>query len=57
MSYKVKSFLYLSCFIAAFAIYNYSIEKSSNNYSAEPEIAIADLDKVTPKTLLKEGLK
>ncbi len=46
MSYKVKSFIYLSCFIAAFTIYNFSVFESNNTYSDKSEIAIAKLDKV-----------
>ena len=57
MSYKTKSFLYLSCFIAAFSIYNHSVTKSNNNYRADVEIAIADLDKVVPTSLHKLELK
>ncbi len=48
MSYKIKSFLYLSCFIAVFTVYNFSTTKSDNNYSDPNEIAIAELEQVAP---------
>ena len=46
MSYKIKSFLFLSCFIAAFTIYSLSGAKSENKYSDSTEIAIAELEQV-----------
>ena len=49
MSYKIKSFVYLSCFIAAFTIYSFNGAKSENTYSDPTEIAIAELDQITPK--------
>lgn len=48
MSYKIKSFLFLSCFIAVFTIYSFSGAKSENNYSDSTEIAIAELEQVIP---------
>lgn len=53
MSYKIKSFLYLSCFVAVFTIYNFSMTSSENNYSDSTEIAIAELDKVAPANNLQ----
>jgi|GEM_PF-5709353 len=46
MSYKIKSFVYLSCFIAAFAFYSISMTDSQSNYSDSTEIAIAELDQI-----------
>jgi len=48
MSHKIKSFLFLSSFIAVFTIYNFSMTKSENNYSDATETAIANLDETTP---------
>lgn len=58
MTYKVKSFLYLSCFIVAFTVYNEVTKNSNNNYDTSNEIANADLQKVPPlSTLQIEKLK
>jgi len=48
MSHKIKSFLFLISFIAVFTIYNFSMTQTENNYSDSTEIAIAELDQVTP---------
>jgi len=48
MSYKIKSFIYLGCFIAAFTVYSFSGLKSTNNFSDSTEIAIAEVEQVAP---------
>lgn len=53
MSNKVKSSLYLSGFILAFIIYNFSMVQSENNYNDSSEIALAELDEVTPSHNLR----
>lgn len=53
MPYKIKSFLYLCCFIMAFAIYSFSVTKTNNDYSDDPEVAVADLDNL-PSTRVQE---
>lgn len=53
MSHKIKSFLFLSSFIAVFAIYNFSMTKAENQYSDSTEIAIAELDQITPANNLQ----
>ncbi|MEO9892752.1 hypothetical protein [Aurantibacter sp.] len=56
MSNKIKSSLYLSCFIAVFTIYNFSITENNSNETAE--IAIAELNQMpTPNYLTNEDLK
>lgn len=57
MSYKLKSFLFLSCFISTFAFYSYRVTKTNNTNSDETEIAVANLDKVAPTSLKKVELK
>jgi len=53
MSHKIKSFLFFSCFVAVFTIYNFSMTTSENTYSDSTEIAIAELDKVAPTNNLQ----
>lgn len=48
MSNKIKSSLFLSCFIAVFTIYNISITDSENNYSNATEFAHAELEQDAP---------
>ncbi|MRI02556.1 hypothetical protein GH721_18585 [Kriegella sp. EG-1] len=47
MSNKIKSSLFLSCFIAVFAIYNFTITEGDNNYNTI-EFAQAELDQDIP---------
>ncbi|MBM1105917.1 hypothetical protein JQC67_07200 [Aurantibacter crassamenti] len=43
MSNKIKSSLFLSCFIIALSVYNFSMPESENNYSNSIELANADI--------------
>ncbi|MEO9892750.1 hypothetical protein [Aurantibacter sp.] len=47
MSNKIKSSLFLSCFIAVFTIYNFSINETENQFSDSSEIAEAEHEQVT----------
>ncbi|MEO9892749.1 hypothetical protein [Aurantibacter sp.] len=48
MSNKIKSSLFLSCFIAAFTIYNFSITEGDNNLNKSSEFAHAELEQEAP---------
>ncbi|MEO9892747.1 hypothetical protein [Aurantibacter sp.] len=48
MSNKIKSSLFLSCFIAAFTIYNFSITEVDNNLNNATEFAHAELEQEVP---------
>ncbi|MRI02558.1 hypothetical protein GH721_18595 [Kriegella sp. EG-1] len=52
MSNKIKSSLFLSCFIAAFTIYNFSITETNTNVTAE--IAIAELNQIPTTNYLQD---
>ncbi|MBM1105916.1 hypothetical protein JQC67_07195 [Aurantibacter crassamenti] len=53
MSNKIKSSLYLSCFILTFTIYTVSIDNSKNNYDNSPEIAVAEFNQESPMNYLQ----
>ncbi|MEO9892751.1 hypothetical protein [Aurantibacter sp.] len=46
MSNKIKSSLFLSCFIAVFTIYNFSITETEKIYSDSSEIVKAELEQI-----------
>ncbi|MRI02557.1 hypothetical protein GH721_18590 [Kriegella sp. EG-1] len=47
MSNKIKSSLFLSCFIAVFTIYNFSLTEAENTYTNSSEIVNAEFDNLT----------